>query len=359
MSFTKNLKTNPIAKKHRRIASIVVLLSVLFFTHVRAEAAGLSISPASGTVSVGNTITVHVVVDSGGQSINAVSGAVAFSTNTLTLTGISKGGSIITLWAQEPNFSNATGTAGFQGVILNGYTGGYGTLLTLTFRAKAEGTATVTFTSGGSSVLLNDGQGTDVLSGTSNASFTITKASLRSPVPQPTPTPVPVTSPVITPSSTTPAQIFPPVFTDYPSPLSPGNFLVVKGTATASTTVTITVTRTSANGTMTVTEVPVPVSDTGLFAYISDQKAVEGGSYTLVATGFDGQHTPPLSMVVKNSLSFSITNWFANFYALKVSAIITLILLLIALYLFYRNRVLRHRLNMAVDRVQELELTKE
>lgn len=100
-----------------------------------------------------------------------MSADIVFSTQTLELTSVRKIGSIITMWAEEPSFSNATGKASFEGVILNpGFSGSQGKIATLSFRVKKKGVAIVTITSG--SVLANDGEATNVLATLGSASFT-------------------------------------------------------------------------------------------------------------------------------------------------------------------------------------------
>ena len=67
------------------------------------------------------------------------------------------------------------GTAYFAGGIPNpGYNGTSGSLGTMTFRTKATGSASLVVNSG--SVLLNDGSGTNALSGTAGAKLTISQA---------------------------------------------------------------------------------------------------------------------------------------------------------------------------------------
>ncbi len=330
-----------------------VFLAALFLSHASAQAATLSISPLSGSYPIGKTISVRVLVGSGGQSINAVSGLVTFSSDTLTLTGISKSG-IVTLWAQDPTYSNANGTASFQGVILNGYSGGSGTVLSLTFRAKAEGTATIGISGSGSSVLLNDGQGTNVLSSTSGATFSITRGTAPTPT-QPV-QPVEPTVPAVTPPVEAP-KVAAPLFTDYQSPLSSGDFVVVKGTASPNSLVTVTFTHSLQNGTTTVSQTTVPVTETGTFAFISDEKVSEGSTYTLVATAADGQHTAPLSLAVKNSISFVLAAWIAAVLAIRVLAWpVLLLLVLITTYLLHRNHLLKKHLQMAIDKIHETEM---
>lgn len=155
---------------------IVFYFSIFFllFSAQIAFAASLNLSPSSGSYDVGDTINVRIVLSSPVQSANAVSATVDFPKALLTLNSISKSNSLVSLWAQEPSYSNASGTANMEGVILNGYTGSNGTIVTLSFKAKAVGNANVKFTA--SSILANDGQGTNILTGAGQANFNITKA---------------------------------------------------------------------------------------------------------------------------------------------------------------------------------------
>ncbi|MEO5646656.1 MAG: cohesin domain-containing protein [Candidatus Paceibacterota bacterium] len=343
--------------KYKIITTSVLAIAAVFIFSTHVLAATLSISPASGSYTVGKTFTARVLVGSGGQSINAVSGDVSFSSDTLTLTGISKSG-VVTLWAQNPTYSNASGTASFQGVILNGYSGSGGTVVTLTFKAKAAGTATISIAQGSSSVLLNDGQGTNVLSGTSGASFTIGQGTTTSPV-EPITTTKPVTPVVEIPATSVPvivpvASSDAPLFTDYESPLRPGNFVVVKGTAAANSLITLTFTHTQHDGTTTVAQTPILTTPTGAFTFVSDEKAVQGSTYTVVATTTDHQSTEPLHLKVKNSIRFSIGMLITAIIALKISLLAALgLILLVTGYLLYRNNLLKKELRNALLETRE------
>lgn len=174
------LKTN---KKFTRYLIIAVLI-FLFGTSI-VSAATVGFSPSSGNYNVGDTIRAKIIVSSS-IPINAVASHISFPTNLLTLSSLSKTGSIISLWAQEPSFSNSNGTADLEGVILNGYAGNGGNVITLVFKAKSEGKATVKFLS--ASVLANDGNGTELISGNSPYIVTIAKAIEKAPVVEPTPT---------------------------------------------------------------------------------------------------------------------------------------------------------------------------
>jgi hypothetical protein len=142
-----------------------------FFCHNTALASTtVNFSPASGLYMIGDTVKVKLVLSSD-VSVNAISFKVKFPSDLLDLTSISQAGSVVSLWAQEPTFSNANGTADLEGVILNGYTGSGATVATLIFKAKSIGKANLDFETG--SVYANDGNGTDVGSGKGTSSLTI------------------------------------------------------------------------------------------------------------------------------------------------------------------------------------------
>jgi len=169
-------------KKFLNIKDIFVILSVVFtfsffgLTNI-VSAATLTISPQSGTYTVGASISVSVLVSSADKNTNAASGVISFPTDLLSVSSVSKNGSIVDFWAKDPSFSNANGTVTFEGVLLPpGFTGSSGKLLIITFKAKSSGTANIIFNSG--SVLAADGAGTDILSSFGSASFKIAVTSV-------------------------------------------------------------------------------------------------------------------------------------------------------------------------------------
>ncbi|MGC9610987.1 MAG: cohesin domain-containing protein, partial [Minisyncoccia bacterium] len=152
------------------LISAIVLFACLGVPAAKAEAATLTLSPFSGSYQVGQTFSVRISVTSQDTAINAASGVISFPQDKLEITSLSKTGSIITLWVQDPSFSNNTGTINFEGVVLNpGFQGSDGKILTANFRVKAAGEASVAFASG--SLLANDGLGTNIISGFVNADF--------------------------------------------------------------------------------------------------------------------------------------------------------------------------------------------
>lgn len=134
-------------------------------------AATLFASPASGSFGVGSTFSVSIRTNTQGAQVNTAEVSISYSTNTLELVSVKQG---TTFYLPSPGSpSKGSGTAYFGGGLPTpGYNGSSGILGTLTFRAKAVGTATVFVNSG--KVLLNDGQGTDALSGTSGGRYAIT-----------------------------------------------------------------------------------------------------------------------------------------------------------------------------------------
>ena len=163
----KRVKTKIINK----IILTTVLLSVFLFTQV-VSAATMYPSPSSGSYDIGQTFTVTVYTSSADQALNAISGTLSFPTDKLEVTSLSKSGSVVSLWVQEPSFSNSSGKVSFEGIVLNpGYKGSAGKVISVGFRTKSSGTADVTFSSG--SILANDGQGTNILNGLGTGRFAI------------------------------------------------------------------------------------------------------------------------------------------------------------------------------------------
>jgi len=153
----------------------IVLFSFLFFLlpfSARA-AANLSITPASGTYEVGETIVAHIAVSSD-VSLNAVSGSVLFPTSLFSIQSVSKNGSILNFWVSEPTFG-VSGVVRFEGVVLNGSGAYSGSVLTVILKAKKAGPGVIGFQSG--QVLANDGQGTDITGSLSDASYTVVEPS--------------------------------------------------------------------------------------------------------------------------------------------------------------------------------------
>jgi hypothetical protein len=154
---------------------------IFFFSSAMSvHAARLDLLPTTSSVKVGDTFKIRITLSSPNTSANAISGNVSFSNNLLSLTSISKSNSIVSLWPVEPTYSNSSGTASFEGVVLNGYTGSNATILTLSFKAKALGNAQINFSQGG--VLANDGSGTSLSTSLGDSQISILASSVNAPV---------------------------------------------------------------------------------------------------------------------------------------------------------------------------------
>jgi len=174
----------------RRVTLVLLAMSaglgVLPVPSAHAAATTLTLSPSAKSVTVGQTFTVRLLVNAG-QPINAAEATLSFTAGLLEVQSISKAGSVFTLWAADPSFNNSSGRITFAGGLPSpGYNRSGGTIFTVTFKARAQGSARVTI--GGAQVTANDGQGTNVLAGTGSGTYTIGAAAAP---PSPTPTPVP------------------------------------------------------------------------------------------------------------------------------------------------------------------------
>ncbi len=136
-----------------------------------ADAASLYLNPSSGSYKAGSSFSVTLFVESSNAPMNGVSANISFPSDIVRVTSISKSGSIVNLWASEPEFSNDSGSIKLEGVVLSGYTGSAGKIITVNFIAKSAGSAPITIRSG--SVLAHDGSGTNILSSMRSAQFTI------------------------------------------------------------------------------------------------------------------------------------------------------------------------------------------
>lgn len=174
----------------QRIGRALVLSVIGFIFPLLASAATLSAVPGASSVTVGDIVTVRIVVNADGTAINQSNATLRFPSSILEVISVSKSSSIFTLWVEEPAYSNGGGTVTFDGGLPTpGYSGSYGTVLSVTFRAKQTGTASISF--GDAAVRANDGFGTDVLTYSGGTQIQVVGAvSPQAPVaPAPAPTP--------------------------------------------------------------------------------------------------------------------------------------------------------------------------
>ncbi|MBU0546771.1 MAG: cohesin domain-containing protein [Patescibacteria group bacterium] len=150
----------------KKIFLILFIVFLLFFSRVdfvKAQGASLYLSPQSGTFFVGSIFNISVFVNTEGNSINAVQVDLKFPPNLLQVTSPTAGSSFISIWADQPFYSNQEGIISFKGGVLSpGINTSSGLISTITFRAKVPGQAVISFLDS-SKILLADAKGTDIL----------------------------------------------------------------------------------------------------------------------------------------------------------------------------------------------------
>ncbi|MDO8264968.1 MAG: cohesin domain-containing protein [Candidatus Parcubacteria bacterium] len=150
-------------KKALFIFIIFFIASFGIASVARAESASLYLSPHSGTFYVGSTFDVSIFVNTEDNSINALDVNLKFSQDKLQVTSPTAGSSFISIWVDQPFYSNQDGIISFKGGVPSpGINTSAGLVSTITFRVKAPGTAFISF-SDSSQVLLADGKGTNIL----------------------------------------------------------------------------------------------------------------------------------------------------------------------------------------------------
>lgn len=177
--FTKKIIQN----KQKIFLTALSLGMFLFFGATSVEAASISIRPGIQSVSVGDIISVKISIGTDGKYINNSEGTIQFPTDLLSVLSVSKSNSIFSLWVEEPRFSNIDGTISYNGGVPNpGFAGTNGEVLTITFKSKKQGTASLIFS--GTSVRENDGLGTDILTSKQPGSIQIVESAKQKPVEQ-------------------------------------------------------------------------------------------------------------------------------------------------------------------------------
>jgi hypothetical protein len=148
---------------------LILILALLIFPK-SILASSLSLSPSSGTFSVGSTFNVSVVLDTKGKSINALKVLLSFPPDKLQIVSPSTGKSIVGVWASPPKFDNSKGTMVLEGGVPGGIVASSGIVTNITFRVKSTGEALLRFKDE-SEVFLDDGLATPDLSQASNAVY--------------------------------------------------------------------------------------------------------------------------------------------------------------------------------------------
>ncbi len=157
----------------------IIIFSIFFLSTLSAHAAGLSIELPDSIVE-GQQFSVTLKLNTGGISINSVDIGLVYPRNILTFKGYKEDGTVVRLWVKQPK--DNLGTINFSGIIPGGVEGSYNpnnkalgplTLVKLLFVAKESGSDTISI--GHSTILINDGKGTELAHERINASINISK----------------------------------------------------------------------------------------------------------------------------------------------------------------------------------------
>lgn len=173
--FLCDIMTNIMKKLSAAFLAVLLLASFLPLTGSAQSGVGASlfISPPSGTLTVGGTLTVSVILNTNNQSVNAVEANLSFPPDKLQVVSPMLGTSIVGVWTNQPQFDNQNGTLRFQGGMPNpGINTSRGVVATITFRVKSVGQAIIKFLDS-SKILLNDGLATDVLTNTASGIYNL------------------------------------------------------------------------------------------------------------------------------------------------------------------------------------------
>ena len=214
------------------LVSLIVVFSWLWATgRIKPFAAGtggsISLSPSSGTITVGQNLTVSILANSAGQEVTGVDiRYLHYNTSDFELQGQVQKGSLFS------NYSTASdttaGTISISGTISGGEAqkAVSGVLATMTFKALKVSTTQLTFDydpanptkTTDTNMVRDDGAGNigDILEQVTGGTYTL-QAAVAAPAPTATPTPTPVSAPAPpggrmptpTPTPTPPAQTQP------------------------------------------------------------------------------------------------------------------------------------------------------
>lgn len=159
-----------------------------------AEAASLQFDPATVSTTNGSTFEVKVNVNAGSEQVTTIDAYVSFDSSLLEASSVKNGTFFPTVYSD----TSKTGKVYVAGIVDDPATSktGTGTVATVVFKAKKDGSGTLTFdctqgSSTDSNISKNDANATDVIECSANGRSTITVGSGGS---SPTNTPTPTTA---------------------------------------------------------------------------------------------------------------------------------------------------------------------
>ena len=159
---------------------VIVFLFLFLITPSVVSASSLYLSPASGTVGLGGTISVRVNLNTGGEGVNGVTAVLAYPVDKLEVAGISYSGTFAIA---------AEGSYGGGGIRISrgniNPVSGNVNIATIIFRGKAPGSATASFVGGSAVPRASDSS--DSYTGGSGGTYTVSSTpAAPSPAPKAT-----------------------------------------------------------------------------------------------------------------------------------------------------------------------------
>lgn len=170
--------------------SFVFLIAFFMLSAQPVSAASLYIDTSSAEYSKNDTFATKVRIDNDDECINAVQAVLKYPKDTLRAVDVAVGESILTLWVEGPTIDHDKGEIRFAGGIPGGYCGRVpgdpglsNNIANVIFQPQVEGNEEVkvalSFDESRSSVLLNDGRGTEASLSTFGVDLNITGASIE------------------------------------------------------------------------------------------------------------------------------------------------------------------------------------
>ncbi len=160
------------------VAGIMGYSGLMMLPALVSPTTDMRIEPQSGTAVIGETFTVDIIVESA-IPVNVFKGSLVFNPDVLYIQDINYNTSVADLWAERPWYSNGEGTMNFiGGTTKKGGFVGKASIISITFKTKAVGQATVTMDE--VRILKHDGLGTDAEIGQSiDAIFVVENETLQ------------------------------------------------------------------------------------------------------------------------------------------------------------------------------------
>lgn len=187
------------------------------------------VEPAATSVRVNDTFNIFIKVDNI-ANLTAFELHLSFNPGVLEVTGLTNGGFVLADFTAQNTFDNAAGTIDYAVAQMNRPPAqGNGTLLTIAFRAKANGSSTVATRAtpaAPSGLLLSDQNGMAIQASWQPGTINVTDTPSTTNTPTFTPTPTNTSPFTATPTNTslyTPTLTNTPTFTPTPNTGTPTN----------------------------------------------------------------------------------------------------------------------------------------